>query len=450
MAEGKYDTRRINQEGERLFTVRPRYNAVDRNNPRRGEVCTIRLTLPKDLTNDDISKIIAGAPSHEANALRQMFSESGYINFLVSDIGYSMTEKHQVFHTFGGRESVYFYGHNPVDLQLSGLVIDDLDNDQFVRFVTLYNNHIRGTKAAKNFALVQISTPNATFFGSIRALQINQNAARDTDVGFSMSFIAKKVIFRSTDTYFMGEDGQLKDSQNETFFESARNQIPTYTQSQARKKSADLTARINGTSVTMSGVDKTDTLGIGGTYTRLVDSLPDLKDLLGITPEELANIFSSWLSVITDPLKQIADEINGVVDYVRNFTYEVDAYLGAVEGAVDEVLGAISSVTNAIEYAESTVDYFQDWAGDLVNFPESIADKIGSFIDNGLLITGGGTGDSSAQIIGGSYVSSADAEAILRMKSRANPGPIRGTPQGTQKAAGKTADDSAVIDVDEI
>ena len=164
----------------------------------------------------------------------------------------------------------------------------------------------------------------------------------------------------------------------------------------------------------------------------------------------MANIFSSWLSVITDPLKQIADEINGVVDYVRNFTYEVDAYLGAVEGAVDEVLGAISSVTNAIEYAESTVDYFQDWAGDLVNFPESIADKIGSFIDNGLLITGGGTGDSSAQIIGGSYVSSADAEAILRMKSRANPGPIRGTPQGTQKAASKTADDGAVIDVDEI
>lgn len=450
MAEGKYDTRRINQEGERLFTVRPRYNAVDRNNPRRGEVCTIRLTLPKDLTNDDISKIIAGAPAHEANALRQMFSESGYINFLVSDIGYSMTEKHQVFHTFGGRESVYFYGHNPVDLQLSGLVIDDLDNDQFVRFVTLYNNHIRGTKAAKNFALVQISTPNATFFGSIRALQINQNSARDTDVGFSMSFIAKKVIFRSTDTYFMGEDGQLKDYQNETFLESARNQIPTYTQSQARRKSADLTARINGTSVTMAGVDKTATLGIGGVYTRMVDALPDLKDLLGITPEELANIFSSWLSIITDPLNQIADEINGVVDYVRNFTYEVDAYLGAVEGAVDEVLGAISSVTNAIEYAESTVDYFQDWAGDLVNFPESIADKIGSFIDNGLLITGGGTGDSSAQIIGGSYVSSADAEAILRMKSRANPGPIRGTPQGTQKAASKTADDNAVIDVDEI
>lgn len=448
MAERKYDTYRINQEGERLFTVRPRYNAVDRNNPRRGEVCTIRLTLPREMTNDDIKKIIAGAPSHEAAALKQMFSESGYINFVVTDMAYSMTEKHQVFHTFGGREAVYFYGHNPVDLQLSGMVIDDLDNDQFVRFVTLYNNHIRGTKAAKNYALVQISTPNATFFGSIRAIQFNQNSNRDTDIGFSMSFISKKVIFRSTDAYFMGDSGKLEDQQDKTFLESARQQIPTYSQSQARRKSADMTARINGNSVTLTGVDQTAQLGISGVYTRWADTLPDLSDLLGITPEELANIFSSWLSIITDPLYQLADEINGVVDYVKNFTSQVDAYLGAVEGAVDEVLGAISAVTNSIEYAESTVDYFQDWAGDLVNFPESIADKIGSFIDNGLLITGGGTGESSAQIIGGSYVSSADAEAILRMKSRANPGPIRGTPQGTQKAANKaSADDLATIDI---
>ena len=186
----KYGVARINQEGERLFTVRPRYYASSEDNPTRGEAATLRLVMSEDPTADTINSLTAGMPYFEAMAFKRMMnqdeSNGGYKDFIMTDLAYDIQEKYQVFHTFGGHECVYFYGQAPLAIRISGVLTDDLDNDQFARFAQLYTKHLRGTKAAQNYSLVESALPNATFFGSITSFSIQQNASRDTDVGFSM------------------------------------------------------------------------------------------------------------------------------------------------------------------------------------------------------------------------------------------------------------------------
>lgn len=209
------DYSRINQEGERLFTVRPRYTVSESGEPMRGEAATLRLVLSDPSIN--VEQLAQQMPYYEQKAFLKLMNPSdengGYKDFLVTDMQYELAEKHQVFQTFGGGEAVYFYGRSPIALRLTGLVMDDLDNDQFARFAQLYMNHLRGTQMAKNYALIELNMPNATFFGSITALSFSQNSARDTDIMFSMGFLVKEVIFRSTDVYFTNESGEVVDNQ---------------------------------------------------------------------------------------------------------------------------------------------------------------------------------------------------------------------------------------------
>jgi hypothetical protein len=91
-------------------------------------------------------------------------------------------------------------------------------------------------------------------------------------------------------------------------------------------------------------------------------------------------------------------------------------------------------VKGAIQKVEDTI-------GRIINFPESLANKIGAFLDNGLmtpngangsflLSTGGGgkhggSSDSNA-LIGGSRIDADSAGGLLSAGSRADPGPARG------------------------
>ena len=70
----KYGVARINQEGERLFTVRPRYYASSEDNPTRGEAATLRLVMSEDPTADTINSLTAGMPYFEAVAFKRMMN----------------------------------------------------------------------------------------------------------------------------------------------------------------------------------------------------------------------------------------------------------------------------------------------------------------------------------------------------------------------------------------
>ena len=424
---------RINQEGERLYTVRPRYYATDPENPKRGEAASIRIITSKGaLESSEIASMLKGSARHEKAAVTKMLS-TGYQEFILSEINYSIAEKHQVFQTFGGKDAVYFYGRAPIMLNISGFVIDDLDNDQFAKMASAYTNHLRGTRLAKNYSIVELSLPNATFFGAITAINFSQSSDRDTDVRFSMSFIVRDSIFRSTDTYFTDDSGNVVDYQNENFLQSA--ELPI-TKAVVNAKSADAKAVIRGKTAS-TVADNVSGLDINGIYQNGVDIIPSMSDLLGgFSLDDLTGFFTKW----NNALGEVLSVVTGVVNDVNSFVNEARSYIGAIEAGID---GFLSTISNVVIQVENMVDNLKDAYGTIVNFPETLSNKIGRFISNGFIEPSG------ASIVGSRFVSAADAEAALRVLSRNDAGPIRGTDL-VEAVVNKNADSVAIIDAEDV
>lgn len=428
-----YKIARINQEGERLYTVRPRYHATNPDNPKRGEAASIRIITSKGtLESSEISNIVKKSPRHEQAAVTKMLS-SGYQEFIMTDINYGLQEKHQVFQTFGGKDAVYFYGKAPIMLQISGFVIDDLDNDQFAKMASAYTNHLRGTRLAKNYSIVELSLPNAVFFGAITSINFSQSSDRDTDVRFTMTFIVRDCVFRSTDTYFTDDAGNVVDYQNENFLQSA--ELPI-TQAVVNAKSADAKAVIKGSSAS-SVLDGTSKLDVSGIYQNGVDLIPSMSDILGgFSLDELTKFFTTW----NDALGQVLNVVTSTVNDVNSFVNEAIAYIGAVEAGID---GFLSTISNVVSQVEGMIDNIKNAYGTIVSFPETLSNKIGRFINNGFIEPAG------ASIIGSRFISAADAEALLRIQARNDQGPIRGTDLA-EIAVSKNTDDVAILDAKDI
>lgn len=457
----KYGIARINQEGERLFTVRPRYYASSEDNPTRGEAATLRLVMSEDPTTDTINSLTAGMPYFEAVAFKRMMnqdeSNGGYKDFIMTDLAYDIQEKYQVFHTFGGHECVYFYGQAPLAIRISGVLTDDLDNDQFARFAQLYTKHLRGTKAAQNYSLVELALPNATFFGSITSFSVQQNSNRDTDVGFSMGFLVKETIFRSTDAYFENDSGEVTDYQDENFL--GTRPTPTITASDIYTKYNDMVAEIDARGRTTNAnemlgqYNPNANFNIFGVYTQAINSIPTMKDLLGIGPEDIAAILTEWNNVLNDFLSIP----NAIVNKVNSYVNEATSYLTVVERGLDQMMDSVTGTVGAIQAIPGKIE---NAVGQFVNFPQTIASRVGRFLDNGFMtpdgadgsvIKGshGGSGDSDSNaLVGGSRMDAAAAAALLQAGSRADTGPDRGAtikPIPINVGIVKNPDETAVL-----
>lgn len=457
----KYGVARINQEGERLFTVRPRYYASSEDNPTRGEAATLRLILSETPDAATINSLTAGMPYFEAVAFKRMMNQDegngGYKDFIMTDLAYDVQEKYQVFHTFGGHECVYFYGQAPLAVRISGVLTDDLDNDQFARFAQLYTKHLRGTKAAQNYALVELALPNATFFGSITNISFQQNAARDTDIGFTMGFLVKETIFRSTDAYFENDSGEVTDYQDENFL--GTRPTPTLTTSDIYVKYNDMVAEIEARGRTTNAnemlgqYNPNANFNIFGVYTQAINSIPTMKDLLGIGPEDIAAILTEWNNVLNDFLAIP----NAIVNKVNSYVDEATSYLTVVERGLDQMM---DSVTGTIGAVEGSIDKVENAVGTFVNFPQTIASRVGRFLDNGFMTpdgadgsvlkgSHGGNGDSESNaLVGGTRLGSTAAAALLSANSRADTGPDRGAmirPIAINVGIVKNPDDTATL-----
>lgn len=173
----------IKQE-ERLWTVRPR--STGRRD--RGAISKMRI-LPLD---KQAFLAASGTKTQPTN----LFSEDqmqGWSEFFLTDVQCQMNEKVQVMEVFGDNHVAYYFGKSPTTFSLSGLIFDNLDSDWFTGFIETYENFLRGSKLAKNYALLEIMLPNIRIIGSVTGFNYNQNAARDTDIQFSMQILAKAV-----------------------------------------------------------------------------------------------------------------------------------------------------------------------------------------------------------------------------------------------------------------
>lgn len=391
---------RINQGGERLLTVRPRHS-IERDE--RGSVASLKFHLPE---GTDMESWGSNLTPYERSVLLTA-TDGGFVDFAIQNISFEVQQRSQIMQTFGGKECVYFYGESPVMLQVQGIVMDDLDNDQFVKFLTLYRKFIGGSAAAKEYATVELITPNANWTGSFMSIGVQQAADRDTDVNFNFSFLARSQVLRSTDTLFKDEDGAIIES-----FISTRPRDPSITADGIERLRA-----ANADNASLSVNQYAYTIGTGPSIGSIGFSAADLASLFDVANQAVAGVVGN--------VAQIAGAIN---DYVT----EVLSYIEAVEDGIDGLDRNLETVTSIAYGAASR---FQNGVATIMNFPDNIGNKLK------------GLGSTDPRVTGSESMTSADAMASMSLTPA--PGAARGTPEGTPTQS-TDADTSArlVISVD--
>lgn len=186
-----YIEQKIAGVDEPMLTVRPRY-VKDQLEGLRGRRSRFRLISPSSAKNI--------SPSGISQSIREELlpSGKGFTSMLITDVSYQFMEKTQINETFGDSITVYAFGSAPVVLNISGVVVDDLDNNWFVKLIHVYKDFIRATALAKHFEIARLDMPDASYIGSVLSLNLSKNSANDALVPFSMQFLVRNYQFNST------------------------------------------------------------------------------------------------------------------------------------------------------------------------------------------------------------------------------------------------------------
>jgi len=187
---------------ERLFTTRSRQVTQDDNGGDRGQRTYITL-LTSNPTESFNRQLQHGdsKPTSLGTSSKGVLSDAinggtykGYASFLLTDIRGNLDEKVQVVEVFGDAEVAYYFGRQPITMQLSGMLIDSADNNWFIEWMEMYAHVLRGTQLARNYELVKIVTPNMSLIGTITRTSWSQNSARDVDIPFDFTILVKQII----------------------------------------------------------------------------------------------------------------------------------------------------------------------------------------------------------------------------------------------------------------
>lgn len=486
---------RIDQGAERLLTVRPRSTNLDTpaktlTPPTRGKACSIRFHVPRDAQEQATSVYLNDKTKNYTKvAFEKAVQDQGFYNFIANSVSYEIRERSQVMHTFGGGEAVYFYGRAPIMVNLTGTLIDDLDNDQFVQFLSLYKEFLRGTKASEEYCYVELSMNNCTFTGSFLGISINQSSDRDTDIQFSAQFLAKTFTLASMDEVFTGDSGL-----NSPVVTVRKDDDPSLTAAQANaiiaannivqlntlieQYRADTTnipidptkpgldpvaiaaaimeASNENTSLITpekkspnrvlefmddlksSVADFTDelfnfdnpldnlpTLSLGN-YTKSFGTLPSVSDLIGFSAADVTEFFGD----VADIISNVTAPIQDLANQVGQFAKDVIGLVESIENGIDGIIGEINSATAAVFGA---IDDIENAISTICNFPDTLSSKLGSIGVPGLGLR--------LRIAGSENISSEEAVAIL--VAAANVGAARGTPEGSAAKLAVTRSNNA-------
>lgn len=193
---GSQDQTTTIRQAERMFTVRGRNTSFSPTNIGDGGSRGTRAKIRILTTNEGRTRARgSGAPGSE-KLLNDLLNKApgGFTDFLLTDVNVSYNEKVQVNQTFGDTEVVYYFGKQPVTFNLSGVIVDDIDNGWFIQFFEAYMGFMRGTQLAQNYELLELELPNMMVVGSAISFSYSQTSQRDTDINFTMQVLAKSVI----------------------------------------------------------------------------------------------------------------------------------------------------------------------------------------------------------------------------------------------------------------
>jgi hypothetical protein len=379
------------QTSERLYQVQARsarglYNGNPYND--RGDIASIRLVNSNNnlegIENTEVRYATSGI--EDASVYHDLIGitnqSKGYDRFLLVSCDVSYSEKVQIMTTFGDNEVVYFFGKNPVVMNLQGMLIDSLTNDWLGPFVQLYQTFLRGTQLAKNFEMIELVLPNMKVIGSILSLSHQQNSARDTDIPFNMQFYAKQITMLpqpTLGTFNQNLSVSLKASN--VFAAGGR-----YGQGASlASTTATPTVSIYGQKYTALGSGST-----GGftepTWLSNPGKLTDISNSLATGYTWFRNNISSpVVSVIATLTKAIQTITKDITKIISSFTNPLNAVLSDIINVATQATAVATLVENSAAgighilaipgiNLKNTLSALKNTAGVITRLPESVAD----------------------------------------------------------------------------
>lgn len=363
----------------------------------RGPITSMKL-LPGP--GYDPVSAVKGASSDVTEAVNSLVAGK-FANFFLTDFNLAMNEKVQITQTFGDNEVIYYFGRQPLQMNISGLLFDSLENDWFSRFLTLYAGVLRGTELAKSFSMVEITFPNMVVRGTIAGISINQNSQRDTDIPFSMQFIAKTVVPlpavlpAGSGTSAHNNVGTLLD------FKANRSGVAGYTLGSGGLGGGFMDS-VSGVTKTFGNVTSgvsgaLGSLGSLGGSGSLLGGLASGASGVGDTLNSFrTNIFTPVFGVISSITKIVKDVTGTIKSIVSSFTDPVNRILGDIQNISAQVSGIALTIENTINSIiavpartannlKNTIRSLKSTAGTITRMPENISETFKRLYGSGHL-----------------------------------------------------------------
>jgi hypothetical protein len=424
---------------ERLFTLRPRgTNTANVGGGDRGSRAYIRLlttdgsaSLNRQTGHNEglggTSLSASGGPLDQA--INGGGGFGGYADFFVTDIRCSLDEKLQITETFGDGEVAYYFGRQPIMMNVSGYIFDSQDNSWFTEFLSMYGQVLRGTELARNYELVKLVLPNMYVIGSFTHVDWGQNSSRDTDIQFSFQFLVKQLVPiairvpgvpTSSDSGLINFDA-IPNFVSQAGINTVKNsmsslqsliQDPTSTSGQI---AAGITGIGSGLSAGIS--DLGNTFGVGSnTFGFTTDgsgssASSSIGSALSSAGDTISGIFSSVSANLTGLRASLFSPIYGVLSsltkLVKNAAGSINSIFNALTSPVRDIIRAVSDISNQAVGIVNLVNHtiqgltgqvtsidnqvrialggLKNAAGVITNAPKTISQSIGELVNSGRL-----------------------------------------------------------------
>lgn len=354
--------------GERLYTIRPRSattfdvptGEVGHYTQERGQIASMRLLSPsggRSNNNQEITK--------EINSL----SNGTYNRFFLTDVSVSYNEKVQIMTTFGDGEVAYYFGRQPVVFTLSGIVFDSIDNDWFSKLILLYDSTLRGSQLAKNFELLEVVLPNMKIKGSIMALSHQQSSQRDTEIIFSLQFLAKEVTPISIQPRIGANQNILASLLD---FSIGKEGVGGwgYSLSMGTSSAGGFADEIiSGVNDALSGIGSVGS-DFGSTLNTFRSSI--FNPVYGII-SSITKIVSSSGGNLSGIISSFSNPVNAILRDIQNISGKAIALSNLIETSANDLLGVPDRMVSNLQ---RTLHSLKNAAGVISRVPENVAEAL--------------------------------------------------------------------------
>lgn len=174
------------REEQSVGTMARLYIRVD-----AAEFAMFRESVGDSIARQFLVDRIAGDPT-APRTRGQTIIDSGYVDFLLTDVNQPLAEKYQTSETLADNHVAYFFGQSAPVWTYSGKLINTVQDDQVVNFFRLYIHLLRGTQLARRQKIVTIKYDSFMVAGALINLNTDLNSANELLVPFRFQVLVKR------------------------------------------------------------------------------------------------------------------------------------------------------------------------------------------------------------------------------------------------------------------